>query len=173
MKSMGVPAFPVREETVYMFLKSNPQLAPTFPKSLVTSIAFAKYILGLAGCDEVLSSGRIRGAVAIHFTNKRKLTQRPPLTVEQIRSLEFLVVDMIAAGFFLLLIFGRLRVSDAQSISEMHLDKAPDADWGYLECGAERCKNSLTMEKRVRRYIHISYSYIYTYFNIRHSSHEI
>ena len=157
LKGMGVPAFPVREEAVYMFLKSNPQLAPTFPKSLMTSIAFAKYVLGLTGCDEALSSGRVRGVVAVHFTNKRKLTQRPPLTVDQIRSLEFTVIDKnrsamdrIAAGFFLLLIFGRLRFSDAQSISEMHLDKVPGSDHGYLECGAERCKTSLTMEKKVR-----------------------
>ena len=157
LKGMGVPAFPVREEAVYMFLKSNPQLAPTFPKSLMTSIAFAKYVLGLTGCDEALSSGRIRGVVAVRFTIKRKLTQRPPLTVDQIRSLEFTVIDKnksamdrIAAGFFLLLIFGRLRFSDAQSISEMRLDKVPGSDHGYLECGAERCKTSLTMEKKVR-----------------------
>ena len=157
MKGMGVPAFPVREEAVYMFLKSNPQFAPTFPKSLMISIAFAKYVLGLTGCDEVLSSGRVRGAVAIHFTNKRKLTQRPPLTVDQIRSLELTVIDKsksamdrIASGFFLLLVFGRLRFSDAQSISEMRFDKVPGSDYGYLECGAERCKTSLTMEKKVR-----------------------
>ena len=157
MKGVGVPPFPIREEAVYMFLKSNAQLAPTFPKSLLTSIAFSKYTLGLAGCDDALSSGRVRGAVAIHYANKRKLTQRPPLTVDQIRSLEFAVIDKsksamdrIAAGFFLLLIFGRLRFSDAQSISEMRLDKVPGADFGYLECGAERCKTSITMEKKVR-----------------------
>ena len=130
MESVGVPAFP---------LKANPQLAPTFPKSLITSIAFSKYTLGFTGCDEVLSSGRVRGAVAIHYVNKRKLTQRPPLTVDQIRSLEFMVIDesksamdRVAAGFFFYTRIwkarfsdGRLRFSDAQSISEMHIRPGP------------------------------------------------
>ena len=65
----------------------------------------------------------------MHYTKKRKLVQRPPLTVAQISHLEWCVVDTnrtiydrVAAGFFLVLVYGRLRFSDAQSITSMELE---------------------------------------------------
>ena len=56
----------------------------------------------------------------------------------------------IAAGFFLVLTFGRLRFSDAQSITSMELEIPLGAKHGYLECAAERCKTATTLEKRTR-----------------------
>lgn len=58
--------------------------------------------------------------------------------------------DRVASGFFLLLVFGRLRFSDGQSISSMELEIAVGADNGYLECSAERCKTATSLEKRAR-----------------------
>jgi len=155
-KQHNIPPFPMRETVVYSFLKDT-DTAPTFPRSFITSVAFAKHVLGLLHTDEVLNSSRVKGHAAIHFTKKRKLVQRPALTVEQIEHLEKCVnneertmYDRIASGFFLLLVFGRLRFSDGQSISSMELEIPLGADRGHLECAAERCKTSTSLEKRTR-----------------------
>ena len=148
--------FPIKEHEVYRFLKDS-DTAPTFPRSFVTSVSFAKHVLGLLQTDEVLGSCRVKGYMAIHFARKRKLVQRPPLTVKQIEHLELCVkdcnrtmYDRTAAGFFLLLVFGRLRFSDGQAISSMELEVPVRSSHGYLECAAERCKTSTTLEKRTR-----------------------
>ena len=91
---------------------------------------------------------------------RRKARQRPALTVEQVRKLEGIVHDVkrskydrVAAGFFLLLVYGRLRFSDGQRIKEMKLDvvRVNGRQSGFLECEAERTKTALTLEKRIRR----------------------
>eukprot|EP00435_Cladocopium_sp_Y103_P073066 s366_g42.t1 len=117
-KDNGLQPFPIKEHVVYQFLKES-DTAPTFPRSLLTSISFAKHVVGLLNSDEVLNSCRTKGHVAIHFTRKRRLVQRPPLSVAQVVCLEKCVCDeirtmydRIAAGFFLMLTFGRLRFSD-------------------------------------------------------------
>ena len=155
-RESGVRPFPILEDVAYAFLKQADS-APTFPRSFVTSVAFAKHILGLLGADNVLDSCRIKGFAAMHYTKKRKLVQRPPLTVAQISHLEWCVVDTnrtiydrVAAGFFLMLVYGRLRFSDAQSITAMELEIPQGAKDGYLECSAERCKTATTLEKRTR-----------------------
>ena len=68
-----------------------------------------------------MSSGRIKGLVNTMYAKKRKLLQRPPLTVVQIIHLEDIVLnshkteyDRVAAGFFLFVLMGRLRFSDGQ-----------------------------------------------------------
>ena len=155
-KQHNVPPFPIKESVAYSFLKDT-STAPTFPRSFLTSVGFAKHVLGLLHTDEVLASSRIKGHAAIHFATKRKLVQRPALTVRQIEHLEKCVndeertmYDRVASGFFLLLVFGRLRFSDGQSISSMELEIAVGADSGYLECSAERCKTATSLEKRTR-----------------------
>ena len=155
-KDAGLEPFPICEHTAYQFLK-NGDLAPSFPRSFITSVAFAKHVLGLLNADCILQSCRIKGFAALHYTKKRKLVQRPPLTVAQIACLEQCVqqtdrtaYDRIAAGFFLVLVFGRLRFSDAMSISSMELEIPMGSEHGYLECAAERCKPGTTLEKRTR-----------------------
>ena len=155
-RDRNVDPFPIKEELVYRFLKDS-DTAPTFPRSFITSVSFAKHVMGLMQADEVLNSGRVKGYMAIHFAKKRRLVQRPPLTVKQIQHLEACVkdesrtmYDRIASGFFLLLVFGRLRFSDGQSISSMELEVPVGSNKGYLECAAERCKTATTLEKRTR-----------------------
>lgn len=156
VRDSGIKPFPIQEHVAYQFLKQTDP-SPSFPRSFITSVAFAKHVLGLLSADNVLDSCRIKGFSAIHYTKKRKLVQRPPLTVAQIEHLERCVndgdrtaYDRIAAGFFLVLTFGRLRFSDAQSITSMELEIPLDAKHGYLECAAERCKTATTLEKRTR-----------------------
>ena len=61
--------------------------------------------------------------------------------------------DRVAAGFFLLLVYGRLLFSDGQRIKEMKLDVVcvNGRQSGFLECEVERTKTALTHEKRIRR----------------------
>eukprot|EP00435_Cladocopium_sp_Y103_P009360 s4141_g2.t1 len=148
--------FPIAEHVAYQFLKSG-DFAPTFPRSFLTSISFAKHVVGLMHTDDVLNLCRLKGFADLRFTKKRKLVQRPPLKVEQIACLEELVndgrrtkYDRVAAGFFLFMIFGRLRYSDAQSVAELELEIPMGMQHGYLEGAAERCKTNTTLEKRTR-----------------------
>ena len=158
-RDRGCECFPVEEPMLYEYFKSWTNAAPSSFRSLLLSISFAFHILGLMGGEVVLKSGRIKGLSAAHFCNRRKVVQRPPLTVEQVQHLEQIVkderrtaFDRIAAGYFLLLIFGRLRFSDGLHISSMKLDVitvGTDLE-GFLECEAERTKTSITLERKTR-----------------------
>lgn len=65
-----------------------------FFNSLLLSLSFAKHHLGLAGVERALDTGRVTGLAGLAkqiYASKRKLVQRPPLTVEQLCVLEALV----------------------------------------------------------------------------------
>ena len=155
----GVPAFPLEEHRIYDFVKSLDEAAPSFPRSFMLSVSFATHVLGMLGGSSVCSSKRIDGAVRVHFEKRSKVRQRPPLTVEQVRTLEQTVknskksmYDRIMAGYFLMLVFGRLRFSDGQRITGMRLEvvHVNGKPIGFLECAAERTKTSITLERKVR-----------------------
>ena len=158
-KDLGVKCFPISEAMVYDYFKASSTAAPSAFRSLLLSLSFAYHVLGLSGGDVGSKSGRVRGLSDVHFCNRRKLIQRPPLSVQQITYLENTVRDVnratfdrMAAGYFLLLVFGRLRFSDGMQISEMTLDaiRLEGRDHGFLECKAERTKTSLTLERKIR-----------------------
>ena len=79
--------------------------------------------------------------------------------MEQVKTLEQIVsnvrksnYDCIMAGYFLMLLYGRLRFSDGQRITGMrleivHVDSKPV---GFLEFAAERTKTSISLERKVR-----------------------
>ena len=109
--------------------------------------------------DGCLTSGRVVGLVKLHYTKRSVVKRRPPLTVDQVKALEQLVcddkqasMDRLAAGCFLLMVYGRLRFSDMQRITNMTLDTTVvgTAEVGFLECLAERTKTSLSLERKVR-----------------------
>ena len=56
----------------------------------------------------------------------------------------------MAAGYFLFLVYGRLRYSDGQRITAMHLDVdgLTDSNDGFLECVAERTKTQTGLAKK-------------------------
>eukprot|EP00435_Cladocopium_sp_Y103_P072472 s116_g40.t1 len=88
--------------------------------------------------------GEIRGCAQKHYAEKRKLVQRPPLSQEQVMSLERIGLDeeradadRLGAGFFLVLVYGRLRFSDAQQVSNLILDM-PSPRQGFLEGVADQ-----------------------------------
>eukprot|EP00438_Fugacium_kawagutii_P025313 Skav217866 [mRNA] locus=scaffold2487:52317:58797:+ [translate_table: standard] len=158
-RDRGKHPFPVSESMVYDYIKSSDQWAPTAPRSLLLSLSFSHHVLGLDGGDCGFKSRRIKG-LADHafYVDRKKLVQRPPLTVAQVMALERLVhdanssrYDSIASGFFLLLVFGRLRFSDAMRISGYKLDLVDVGGTvsGFLECQAERTKTSVSLERKV------------------------
>ena len=57
--------------------------------------------------------------------------------------------DRIGAGFYLTLVYGRLRYSDAQQVSHLALDM-PNARQGFLEGVAGRTKTSVSLERKCR-----------------------
>lgn len=128
-------------------------------RSLLLSLSFAHHVLGLDGGEMGFKSSRVKGLADAYFVDRRKLVQRPPLTVDQVMHLERVVArqegakhDRLAAGFFLLLVYGRLRFSDAMRIKNFRLDvvRASTGVAGFLEGEAERTKTSVTLERKIR-----------------------
>lgn len=123
--------------------------------SLLRALVLAKYLIGLQGVDEVVGSARVKGAAHRAYLRKRPTKQCQVLTVDMVRSLECLVsnanamVDRYAAGFFLFMLFGRARFSDAQSALSFRLDLAEDGE-GFLEACASHCKTANTKERKTR-----------------------
>ena len=77
----------------------------------------------------------------------------------QVKVLEYVVnntaksvYDRIMAGYFLMLVYGRLRFSDGQRITGMKLETVhvDNELVGFLECAAERTKTSVSLERKVR-----------------------
>ena len=100
-----IQPFPLSEDVLYSYIKACGDSAPTYPKSLMRAIGFARHVLGLDLRGDVLESGRIRGCVDSHYSNRRKL-QRPPPSVQQVSDLEMIVKDdsrsdsdKLAAGY--------------------------------------------------------------------------
>jgi hypothetical protein len=155
-KERGKPCIPLHEFQVYDYLKACDHRAASFPRSLLLSINFADHHFGFHGADSIRASGRIKGLVDIIYAQRKKLVQRPPLTVKQIKHLEAIVhdegravFDRLASGYFLFLVYGRLRYSDGLQVTSMLLDQRPDG-YGFLECLAEKTKTSVTLEKKTR-----------------------
>ena len=159
-EQLGCSCLPLAEHLVYDYMKGCDNRAPSFHRSLLLSISFASFHFGLDGADAVLASGRVRGCAQKHYAAKRKLVQRPPLTVEQVIALERIVldagrtdVDRLGAGFFLTLVYGRLRFSDAQQVSNMVLDM-PNPRQGFLEGVAGRTKTSVSLYTSLIGFVH-------------------
>ena len=151
--------WPVKESTVYDFLKSDQDFAPTFPRSFLNSISFAHHVLGLKGDIDKVLNGRTKGVSHEWFMKKRKLVQKPPLSVAQLKHLEHIVVDeswgqhdRIAAGFFLFATYSRARYTDALHVSNLQLDITlrDGMAHGWLEAEASRTKTSTNLEKKTR-----------------------
>ena len=156
--------FPVAEAGVYAFLQDYASgEAPTFARSFLSSLAFAKYTVSLKVPDEIFSP-RVRGLSSKLYLDKRKTQQKPPLKVDHVRKLEAIATgsiemsppDRVAAGFFLWALFARARFSDAQAAGALQCDLSETADGtvGYLEAAIERSKTSFSLERKVR-YLHM------------------
>ncbi|CAE6914648.1 unnamed protein product [Symbiodinium sp. CCMP2592] len=159
-RGQQVNPFPVTEAGVYAFLQDYASHeAPTFARSFLSSLAFAKFTVSLKVSDEVFSP-RVRGLSSKLYLDKRKTRQKPALKVDHVRKLEaiatgsinFEPADRVAAGFFVWTLYARARYSDAQAAGAMTCDLSdtPDGVVGYLEAAVERSKTSFSLERKVR-----------------------
>jgi len=152
----GLQAFPLIEPVVYDYVKSCETKAATYARSFLLALSFTNFHFGLTGTLSIMSSGRIRGLANTMYSKKRKLTQRPPLSVDQIEHLENIVLDgrrtefdRLAGGFFLFILMGRLRFSDGQQVCQLKLDQQPDG-FGFVEAVAAKTKTSVSLERKTR-----------------------
>ena len=158
-KKHGLVCMPISEAQLYDYFKANPDAAPTAFRSLLLSLSFAHHLLGLVILGDALRSGRILGLSNSHYSNRCPVKRRPALSVDQVLCLEVIVLrvsakaaDRLAAGCFLLMVFGRLRFSDMQRTSGLMIDSTivDGVEVGYLEGVAERTKTSISLERKVR-----------------------
>ena len=157
-RNNGVIAFPVLERNVYSFMAEvGSTSAPTFLRSFLVSMTFCNFVLGLTGSDDIIASQRVQGCARESYLKKRKLQQRPPLTVAQVQALEDYVADVkgaprdiYAAGCFLLCIFMRARFSDMQHMCDIIADEVHEGDHmrGYIEAKVTRSKSAYTTERK-------------------------
>ncbi|CAL1174242.1 unnamed protein product [Cladocopium goreaui] len=152
----GLQAFPLIEPVVYDYVKSCETKAATYARSFLLALSFTNFHFGLTGTLSIMSSGRIRGLANTMYSKKRNLTQRPPLSVDQIEHLENIVLDgrrtefdRLAGGFFLFILMGRLRFSDGQQVCQLKLDQQPDG-FGFVEAVAAKTKTSVSLERKTR-----------------------
>ena len=154
----GVIPFPLFETHVYSFMNDvGKTAAPTFLRSFLVSVTFCNFVLGLTGAADVTGSQRVQGCAREAYLGKRKLQQRPPLTVDQVRALENYVADMMgsprdvyAAGCFLLCIYMRARFSDMQHMCDLVADEVSNDGMvdGFIEAKVTRSKTAYTVERK-------------------------
>ena len=156
----GLAPFPLDESKLYGFLKGYcSKQAPTFGKSFLGSIAFMQHILE-AKLDDHVFSTRVSGAASLMFLDKRKLQQKPPLTVQHVKALEGILFgegglppcDQYAAGCFLFALYARARFSDMQASGDLVSDVVDTSDGpiGYLEASVTRTKTAYNLERKTR-----------------------
>ena len=156
----GIAPFPLREAVLYDFLKGYCcKQAPTFGKSFLGSVAFVHHILE-AKLEGSIFSTRVSGAANLMFLEKRKLQQKPPLTVQHVKALEGILFgegglppcDQYAAGCFLFSLYARARFSDMQASGDLVSDvvETRDGPQGYLEASVSRTKTAYNLERKTR-----------------------
>ena len=153
-EKQGVIALPLTEPAVHhYFVLCAGSVAPTAFRSFLSSVGFAKFVVGLNPADPVLLSGRVRGLAAQTYMEKRPLRQREPLLVGEVSRLEEIVTDeararpdRVAGGYFLFLVYGRARYSDGQRVVRLRLSSCCK----HLEAEVERSKSSMTLERKTR-----------------------
>ena len=150
-----VRPIPFDESAMYDFCTaSESDCAPTFLRSLVTSLSFCHHVMGAWGAKDCLESGCLTGVARHVYLRKRKRLQRPPFTVDMLRDLETMVcdpavgaTDRICAGFFVLATYMRGRYSDTQAMRKILVDKRP----GSRALGGEKSSEPATSRRRARR----------------------
>eukprot|EP00439_Symbiodinium_sp_Y106_P019040 s10619_g2.t1 len=167
-KSTGLAPFPLTENVLYAFMDQYCRsAAATFGRSFLESLNFAVHVLGLDLSVNI--SGRVQGVAKARYLEKRKVVQKPALTVLHVKTLEKIVLggtsaeyggtsaeygefDRHCAGFFCYALYSRARFSDAQASANLTLDatEGDDGLYGFLEASVTRSKTSYTLERKTR-----------------------
>ena len=154
----GKLALPPNELLVYQYIVHlrRTEASPSSAMSLVQAFTFAKHTIGLKNVDQILESGRIKGAAMKMLAEKRPLQQSQPLDCRQILALESAachapnVIDRVAAGTFCCILYARARFGDAQRTEKILWDLNEDLSRGYIELQARQVKTAGTAEKKSR-----------------------
>ncbi|CAE7243210.1 unnamed protein product [Symbiodinium sp. CCMP2592] len=157
----GIEPFPIREEVMYKFFYDmQTQVAATFFKSVLSSLAFGRFVLGLDSAVLALDSLRVKGLARKLYLGIRRLQQRPPLRVKDVIRLELIctgdiprsALDVVMAGFVLFMVFARARHSDAQHVSllSFELDFRGELPAGFINAEVKKTKTSFTVERKTK-----------------------
>ena len=102
--------FPLKETILYDFLKGHgSKQAPTFGKSFLGSVALMQHVLE-AKLESPVFSTRVSEAANLMFLEKRKLQQKPPLTVQHVKALEGILFGKVDS---------RLATNTVQAVSSL------------------------------------------------------
>ena len=141
--------FPITEKDVaaYLFSLRRSGQYTSRGSSFREALRFSHYILGLDGSLSACDSSRVKGASDMMLTSGGTWSPADPFHVCEVvqfhrilDSDEKHILDRIAAGNTLVMIYGRCRASDLSFIRTLKLDYTDDA--GYLELGTQHHKTA-------------------------------
>ena len=154
----GKLAMPPNELLAYQYLLHlrRSDASASAASGFVQALTFAKHTIGLLNVDNILESGRIRGAAVKMLAAKRPLVQSQPLDCKQLLALESAachapnVIDRVAAGTFCCILYARARFGDAQRTEKIVWDLDQSMTRGFIELQSRQVKTAGTAEKRSR-----------------------
>ena len=141
--------FPIKEKDVaaYLFHLRRSGEYISRGASFREALRFCHYFLGLDGAIDACESPRVRGVADMMLTGGKAWTPADPFSVSEVLHFHQLlesedkhVLDRLAAGNVLVMIYGRCRASDLAYIKTVKLDF--DEGSGYLEFGTQHHKTS-------------------------------
>lgn len=134
VRTMSDP-FPIRESTVWEYFlwlrdcRREHNKGFTLAASFLETVRFAKFTVELKDADSVISSRRLLGFAAIEKKCQGPTRQAPGLELEHVRRLHEILssesndIDRLAAGCFLICLYGRARWSDVRFIDHAVVEK--------------------------------------------------
>ena len=148
--SLSEQFLPFYEPTVYDYMCDlrDTACSATRGTTFISTLAFVQELLGMTGTASCLESARVSGAALQMYLTKRPLKQAPPLEPIMLALLEmmsFCLYDpylRCMAGFCLMCIYGRLRVSDMHRIVNLSVRGA------FVEGNLMRVKTARAKEKQ-------------------------
>ena len=145
------PFLPFLEENIYSYMCSLRDKACSASRgtTFISTLSFVKQILGMTGVQECIESARVSGAALSMYLCKRPLKQAPPLHPVMLAILElatFCESDAYLrcmAGFCLMCIYGRMRVSDVSRLVNLSVvGKFPEASLMRVKTSRSREKQT-------------------------------
>lgn len=144
------PFLPFKEEWVYDYLCDLRDKACSASRgtTFISTLSFVKQTVGMSGIQDCVESARVSGAALSMYLTKRPLKQAPPLEPTMLAVLElacFFESDAYLrcmAGFCLVCIYGRMRVSDVSRLVNLSVIGK------FAEASLMRVKTSRSREKQ-------------------------
>ena len=142
-------AFPIKEKDVAAYLLNLRRSGEYISRgaSFREALRFCHFFLGLDGALEACDSPRVRGVSDLMLTSGGTWTPADPFLVSEVVTFHQMlesedkhILDRLAAGNVLVMVYGRCRASDLAYIKTVKLDFNESS--GYLEFGTQHHKTS-------------------------------